>query len=63
MVDPSQGARPAQQYVLGHSEHEVERLKAQARLIDPITERFFLAAGDGHSICVSFGQSGGASSV
>jgi SAM-dependent methyltransferase len=33
--------------VLGHSEHEVERLKGQARLIDPITERFFLGAGIG----------------
>ncbi len=37
--------RPAHEYVLGHSEHEVERLKAQARLIDPITDRFFRAAG------------------
>lgn len=36
---------PAHEYVLGHSEHEVERLKAQARLIDPITDRFFRAAG------------------
>ncbi len=46
MVNPNRAA-PAHQYVLGHSEHEVERLKAQARLIDPITERFILAAGVG----------------
>lgn len=42
-VDQSMG--PAHEYVLGHSEHEVERLKSQARLIDPITERFFRSAG------------------
>lgn len=40
-------AHPSHRYVLGHSEHEVERLEAQARLIDPITERFFRAAGVG----------------
>ena len=38
-------AEPAPQYVLGHSDREIERLKAQARLIDPITERFFREAG------------------
>lgn len=32
-------------YVLGHSNREIERLKAQARLIDPITQRFFREAG------------------
>ena len=32
-------------YVLGHSDHEIDRLKAQARLIDPITRRFFREAG------------------
>ena len=36
------GERP---YVLGHSSLELQRLKAQAALIDPITERFFRAAG------------------
>ena len=45
MDNPSQAAGPTHQYVLGHSEREVERLKGQARLIDPITKRFFLAAG------------------
>ncbi|MGH8553365.1 MAG: class I SAM-dependent methyltransferase, partial [Methylococcales bacterium] len=30
---------------LGHSEQELERLAIQARLIDPITRRFFLDAG------------------
>src|SRR5881394_3378994 len=47
MGNPSQPAQPGHQYVLGHSEHEVERLKGQARLIDPITDRFFRAAGVG----------------
>lgn len=32
-------------YVLGHSTLELERLKAQAALVDPITERFFRSAG------------------
>ena len=33
------------QYVLGHTDQELERLIEQARLIDPITRRFFLEAG------------------
>ena len=32
-------------YALGHSERELDRLSAQARLIDPITRRFFQEAG------------------
>lgn len=32
-------------YVLGHTDREMERLKTQARLIDPITQRFFVEAG------------------
>jgi SAM-dependent methyltransferase len=32
-------------YVLGHSARELERLGTQARLIDPITRRFFREAG------------------
>ena len=32
-------------YALGHSEEELDRLKDQARLIDPITQRFFEEAG------------------
>ena len=32
-------------YALGHSESELERLTTQARLIDPITRRFFFEAG------------------
>jgi 2-polyprenyl-3-methyl-5-hydroxy-6-metoxy-1,4-benzoquinol methylase len=32
-------------YALGHSEHELRRLSTQARLIDPITRRFFVEAG------------------
>jgi ubiquinone/menaquinone biosynthesis C-methylase UbiE len=37
--------RPAGPYVLGHSDRELERLGKQARLIDPITRRFFQGAG------------------
>jgi SAM-dependent methyltransferase len=36
---------PSRSYVLGHSEREIARLKTQARLIDPITRRFFGEAG------------------
>jgi SAM-dependent methyltransferase len=32
-------------YVLGHSERELERLRTQARLIEPITRGFFREAG------------------
>ena len=32
-------------YVLGHTAHELERLQAQARLIDPHTRQFFVDAG------------------
>jgi len=32
-------------YILGHSEQELGRLARQAKLIDPITRRFFEAAG------------------
>ena len=32
-------------YALGHSDRELDRLSAQARLIDPITRQFFREAG------------------
>jgi SAM-dependent methyltransferase len=38
-------AASAHPYVLGHSDREIERLIAQAQLIDPITERFLREAG------------------
>jgi SAM-dependent methyltransferase len=47
MDNPTQATQRPHEYVLGHSGHEVGRLKAQARLIDPITRRFFRAAGIG----------------
>ena len=32
-------------YVLGHARDELERLARQARLVDPITRRYFVSAG------------------
>ena len=39
-------------YALGHSDEEIERLSTQARLIDPITRRFFREAGLEHGMRV-----------
>jgi len=41
------GGPPAQarRYVLGHADDELDRLAIQARLIEPITRRFFSTAG------------------
>jgi len=41
----SDDARPAGEYVLGHSDRELDRLNRQARLVDPITRRFLSSAG------------------
>ena len=35
----------ARRYALGHSDRELDRLSAQARLVDPITRQFFREAG------------------
>lgn len=45
-------ADPPAPYVLGHSNRELERLTEQARLIEPFTRRFFLAAGIGSGMRV-----------
>lgn len=45
MNDPGSKAGATHAYVLGHSNHEMERLKSQARLIDPVTLQFFLDGG------------------
>ena len=46
MIDPdTDTTTPVPAYALGHSDGELERLRAQARLIDPITHRFFRDAG------------------
>jgi ubiquinone/menaquinone biosynthesis C-methylase UbiE len=45
MSDAAGNAGSTDAYVLGHSDGEIERLKAQARLIDPITKRIFQEAG------------------
>jgi SAM-dependent methyltransferase len=44
------GGRPA--YALGHSERELQRLSVQARLVGPITRRFFTEAGIGEGMRV-----------
>src|SRR5207237_6972706 len=38
-------ARHSPRYALGHSDRELERLQVQARLIEPITRRFFFEVG------------------
>jgi len=35
----------ASDYALGHTDRELDRLHAQARLVEPITRRFFREAG------------------
>jgi cyclopropane fatty-acyl-phospholipid synthase-like methyltransferase len=41
-----QGGVPvSRSYSLGHSERELQRLSIQARLIEPITRRYFVDAG------------------
>src|SRR4030095_7959316 len=43
----SNAAGTSRTYVLGHSDRELERLRVQARLIDPITLRFMREGGVG----------------
>lgn len=45
MSDFEDGPTPRPAYALGHSDREIDRLSVQARLIDPITRRFFHDAG------------------
>jgi SAM-dependent methyltransferase len=37
--------RASSAYILGHSERELERLRVQAQLVDPITRQFLIEAG------------------
>ncbi len=43
--DQNDDTVPTPAYVLGHSDRELERLSAQARLVDPFTRQFFQEAG------------------
>jgi SAM-dependent methyltransferase len=43
----AKGRDSSTSYVLGHSDHELERLQRQARIKDPITRGFFVDAGIG----------------
>jgi ubiquinone/menaquinone biosynthesis C-methylase UbiE len=45
MSNPSVDRGPNQAYVLGHSDQELARLNEQARIVEPITRRFFREAG------------------
>jgi ubiquinone/menaquinone biosynthesis C-methylase UbiE len=45
MSGPTPDPGRAPEYLLGHSERELDRLQAQAELIDPVTRRFFAEAG------------------
>ncbi len=45
MSQNSHNIPPPRPYILGHSDREVERLKAQAQRVDPITQRFLREAG------------------
>jgi ubiquinone/menaquinone biosynthesis C-methylase UbiE len=49
MVEPDRGAST---YVLGHSDRELERLRHQAQLINPITLQFLTEAGIGNGMRV-----------
>jgi SAM-dependent methyltransferase len=45
MNNPGVDRDPNQAYVLGHSDQELARLNGQARIVEPITRRFFREAG------------------
>jgi SAM-dependent methyltransferase len=45
MPDTADGSAVSHEYILGHSEREIDRLIKQAALIGPVTRRFFAAAG------------------
>jgi SAM-dependent methyltransferase len=49
MVEPDRGTNA---YILGHSDRELERLRRQAQLIDPITRLFLIEAGIGNGMRV-----------
>jgi SAM-dependent methyltransferase len=49
---PGETSPVSRAYSLGHSERELERLGVQARMIEPITRRYFVEAGVGRGMRV-----------
>ena len=45
MTSPTEKTASSAEYVLGHTDRELERLSRQARLVGPITREFFIDAG------------------
>src|SRR5262245_4019214 len=52
MTHPVDGSDANATYVLGHSDRELERLSAQARLLEPTTREYFTQAGLAHGMRV-----------
>ena len=50
MNNDTKDSNPA--YVLGHSDHEFDRLRAQARFLEPVTRQFLREAGIRQGMCV-----------
>lgn len=44
-MPPAEKTSASTSYMLGHSEHELARLTRQAKLVDPMTRRYFTRAG------------------
>ena len=59
MNQPNDNVESHGKYALGHSEEELERLKEEARLIDPITQRFFGTAKSSGSAMQAAAAPGG----
>ena len=56
MKSPTDKTAATAEYVLGHSDRELQRLSTQAGLIAPITRQFFIDAGIGRAEAGEPGQ-------